>query len=342
MTQFYRQFATLMESAVPLALSLEILEGLTADRPLRRAIANVSREVQQGSTLTDALRRHPKVFSEIAVNLINAGEEGGTLDNALERLAGYVERDSEVREKVRGAMIYPAFILLVAAASVATLLTLVVPTFESLFSASGAALPYSTQVLVDTSDFIGANWTFLIVGGLFGILLLRALYGTDAVRYVTHRVVLRVPVAGRIVRKVAVARLSRTLSSMLGSGVSILDALTASAATSGNQVIERAIQDSRDSVAQGMEISEALARHAVLPKLVSGMVGVGEQTGKLDHMFEKVADFFEREAEAEIDGILKTLEPALVVLVGITLGGIVMAMYLPIFDAIGAIDPVGM
>jgi type IV pilus assembly protein PilC len=238
-------------------------------------------------------------------------------------------------------MIYPAFIMLVALGSVATLLTLVVPTFEGMFAASGAALPYPTQVLVDTSDFIAAHWGLIVAGVLFAVLLLRALYDARPVRYAMHRVVLHVPVVGRLVRKVSIARLARTMASLLGSGIGVLEAFSAAAGTAGNVVIERAIREARESVAKGSDISDALTRHSIIPSLVSGMIGVGEQTGKLDRMFGKVADFYERESQTEIEGLLKMLEPALVVLVGITLGGIVAAMYLPIFDAIGAIDPVG-
>ncbi len=341
MVQFYRQFATLSASGVPLLLGMEILQGLTADRPLRRAIGAVSTAIQQGSTLADALRAHPRVFGEIAVSVIGAGEESGTLETALERLADYVERDQEVRDKVRAALIYPTFIVLVAMGSIAALLALVVPTFESLYATSGTALPYATQLLVDVADFIAEQWALIVPGVLLGILLVRAIYDTAAFRFFAHRIVLKLPLAGRLVRKVSVARLSRTLSSQLGSGVSILEALSCAARTSGNQVIERAILASRDSVARGLDISAALARSEALPPLVANMVGVGEQTGRIDEMFAKVAEFYEREATTEIEGLLKALEPALVVLVGILLGGIVMAMYLPIFDAIGAVDPMG-
>lgn len=341
MVQFYRQFATLQSSAVPLLLSLEILQGLTSDRPLRSAISAASTDIQQGATLADALRRHPRVFSDIAISVIAAGEEGGGLDSSLDRLAFYEERAQQVRDKVRGAMIYPGVIVTVAIGAIAALLTLVVPTFEGMFAASGQELPFATLVLVNASDFLAEYWPYLTVAILLGVLAVRALYGTAPVRMLAHRIVLRVPVAGRLVRKVAVARLSRTLASLLTSGVSILDALTAGARTAGNLVIENAILQSRDDVAQGQEISVALSRHSVLPSLVSGMVGVGEQTGQLDHMLAKVADFYEREVESEVEGLLKALEPVLVVVVGVALGGIVAAMYLPIFDAIGAVDPIG-
>lgn len=341
MVQFYRQFATLQESGVPLLTSLQILSGLMTSGPLRYAVSEVARDIEQGSTLADALRRHPRVFTDLAVSVIEAGEEGGTLDTAFERLAFYMERAHDVRTRVRGAMIYPAVIVLVAVGSIAALLTLVVPTFESVFAASGQALPAPTLVLVATSDFLAANWPFLIAGLLFAVLAGRALYGTRPIRYLVHRSVLRVPIIGRLVRKISVARLSRTIASLLMSGVGILEALAVGARTAGNDVIEGAVRDSRDSVAQGTDLSTALAHTTALPSMVPGMLEVGEQTGRLDYMFSKVADFFEREVEAEIDGLLKALEPTLVVVVGVALGAIVAAMYLPIFDAIGAVDSVG-
>lgn len=341
LTQFFRQFATLQDAAVPLLLSLEILQGLTSDRVLRDALVRVASDVESGSTLTDAMRRHPKVFSNIAVSVIGAGEEGGHLDHALESIADYEERAQEVRERVRSAMIYPMVILVVAAVAVLALLTLVVPTFEGIFRASGQELPFPTQVLVTASEFSMAYWPFGLAAALFMVLVARALYGTAAFRRLAHRVVLRIPILGRLTRKLAVARVSRTLGSLLTSGVSILDALAAGARTSGNMVVETAIMETRESVAAGREISVALSHHPVLPSMVYEMVGVGEQTGRLDEMFNKVAAFFEREVDLEIEGLLKALEPALVVLVGLALGGIVTAMYLPIFDAIGAVDPVG-
>jgi len=326
---------------VPLLTSLQILAGLMTKGPLRSALRGVSKDSEQGSTLGDALRRHPRVFSELAVSVIEAGEEGGTLDTSLERLAFYMERAHDVRTRVRSAMIYPAIIVLVALASIVALLTLVVPTFEGVFAASGQELPAPTLVLVATSDFLAANWALLTAAFLFAVLAGRALYHTRPIRYVVHRVVLRIPVLGRLVRKVSVARLSRTIGSLLSSGVGILEALTVGARTAGNDVVEKAVRDSREAVAGGTDLSTALARASVLPSLVPGMLEVGEQTGRLDMMFAKVADFFEREVESEIDGLLRALEPALVVVVGVVLGAIVAAMYLPIFDAIGAVDSIG-
>ncbi len=339
LVQFSRQFATLIESAVPLLLSLEILQGLADDRALRKALSIVTTQIEAGSTLADALRHHPHVFSDIFVNIVDAGEESGTLDVALTRLADYLERAQAVREKVHGAMIYPMVILLVAVGSVAALLTLVVPTFEGMFAASGVALPYPTLVLVNSSRFLASNWAYFALGVLLTILVSRAIYSADWGRRIAHRILLRIPVAGRLTRKVAVARLSRTLSSLLSSGVPILDAIVAGGRTCGNMVLQDALLRCRENVAVGLGVSDALALEPALPDLLTRMVSVGEQTGRLDSMFAKVATFYEREVDAEVDGLLKALEPMLVVLVGVILGGMVIAMYLPIFDAIGAVDP---
>lgn len=339
LVQFARQFATLIESAVPLILSLEILQGLTDDRPLRDAIADVTSSVQGGSTLADAMRRHPRIFSGIFVSIVDAGEQGGSLDVSLNRLADYLERAQMIRDQVRGAMVYPAVIALVAIGAVVAMLTLVVPTFEGMFAASGMALPFPTLVLVESSRFVADQWQLIVVALLFGILAAKAFYGTAQGERLAHRFLLSVPVVGALVRKVAVARLSRTVASLLASGVSILDALAAAARTAGNIPIQEALMRSRESVAMGSAISPTLGREAILPDLMSRMVGVGEQTGRLDDMFRKVADFYEREVDATVEGLLKALEPMLVVLVGVMLGGMVVAMYLPIFDAIGTVSP---
>jgi type IV pilus assembly protein PilC len=335
--QFARQFATLTESAVPLVLSLEILLGLTEDRPLRQAIATVTEDIQGGATLADSLRRHPKVFSGIFIAVVDAGEEGGTLDVTLNRLADYMERSQEIRDRISGAMVYPIVIASVAVASVVALLTLVVPTFEAMFAASGMALPFATQMLVNASRFLGANLWLFLAGLLAGSLIVKATLDSDGGRRSLHRLVLRLPVLGSLAKKVAVARFSRTIASLLASGVSILDALVAAAKTAGNSAIEDAMLRCRDGIASGKDISSSLTEESILPPLVSRMVGVGEQTGRLGDMFAKVADFYEREVDAQVEGLLKALEPILVVLVGVILGGMVIAMYLPIFDIVGAV-----
>lgn len=341
LVQFARQFATLIEAAVPLLLSLEILQGLTEDRPLRSAIGQVDADIQGGSTLAEALRQHPRVFSSIFVAIVDAGEEGGTLDLSLNRLADYMERAQEIRDRVRGAMIYPAVIAMVAVGAVIAMLTLVVPTFENMFSASGMGLPVPTLVLVTASRFLAAQWALVVVAMLFATLVAKTLYSTQGGRRLTHRILLRLPVAGPLALKVSVARFSRTIASLLSSGVTILDAMAGASRTAGNAVIEDALLRVRERIASGSGVSGPMAVERALPKMLPQMINVGEQTGRLDEMFDKVADFYEREVDADVEGLLKALEPVLVVMVGVILGGMVIAMYLPIFDAIGAVDPVG-
>lgn len=335
LVQFSRQFATLIEAAVPMILSLEILAGLTEDRPLKQALADVTAAVHGGSTLADALRRHPRIFSGIMVAIIDAGEQGGSLDVSLLRLADYLERAQVVRDRVRAAMIYPAVIAAVAVASIVALLVLVVPTFESMFAASGMELPYPTLVLVNSSRFLADQWPFLLVGVLLSILAARAIHDSEPGRRVIHRLALAAPVAGPLVRRVSVARFSRTAASLLSSGVSILEVMSAAARTSGNAVIEGALIRCRESIEAGFGVSGPMAAEPSLPPLLSKMISVGEQTGRLDEMFDKIAEFYEREVDSTVDGLLKALEPVLVVAVGVVLGGMVVAMYLPIFDAVG-------
>jgi type IV pilus assembly protein PilC len=338
LVQFYHQFAALIASGIPLLKALRSMTDLTSDPVLRKTIEVVSRAVEEGDTLAGALRAHPGSFSEIAVNVIAAAEEGGTIDVALVRLADYVERMQAVRDRVQAAMIYPGLIVLVTIGSIVALVTLVVPTFEGLFASAGLELPFATRLLLGLSDLIRGQWMFLVVGLGLAFLTARTALARPSVRYTLDRVVLATPVAGRIVRKVSVARFSRTLASLLESGVPVLSALESAGATTGNRVMEAMLGAVRDAVAKGSDIASALRRHKRLPPLLSDMVGVGEDSGRVDTMLGKVADFYEREVDAEVEGLLKALEPALIVTVGVILSGLVVAMYLPIFDMVTAIE----
>ena len=331
---FARQFATLIDAGVPLVLSLEVVEDLTDDRTLKAALAQVRADVQKGFTLADAMRRHPRVFSEIFVNMVDAGEQGGVLDEILRRLATHLEKSQAVASRVRTALVYPAIVLGVTALAIGILLTFVVPTFETMFAVAGLSLPYPTLVLVRASEFVHTYGLFLVVGLLLVILLVRQVYDTGLGRRFLDGLVLRVPVFGGLVRKSAVARFARTLSSLFSAGVNVLDAIEASARTTGNAVLERRIVQAKDAIAAGHGLSAPLAATGVLPSLLARMVRVGEETGRLDHMLEKVADFYETEVDAAVQGLLKAMEPAFVVVLGIGLGAIVVAMYLPIFDAL--------
>ena len=338
LVQFYHQFAALIGAGIPLLRCLESMTQLTSDPDLKRAVDDVGRSVKEGATLADALRRHPRVFSEIAVSVIDSAEASGSIDVAMKRLADYVERTKAIRDNARAAMIYPGLIVLVTIGAVIALITFVVPTFESLFQASGVSLPLATRVLLSFSDLLTSYWPIMFVGFLLSILAGRAAYATPRVRLVMDRLVLKLPIFGQLMTKVAIARVSRTLASLLMSGVSILEALASASRTAGNGVIENALLQSRETVAKGMDLRWSLSRHPELPQLMSDMVGVGEESGSLDDMLGKVADFYEREVETEVQAILKVIEPTLIVLVGLVLAGLVVAMYLPIFDTVAAID----
>lgn len=338
LVQFYHQFAALIGAGIPLLRCLESMTRLTSDAELKRAIEEVSRSVKEGSTLADALRRHPRIFSEVAVSVIDSAEAGGSIDTAMKRLADYVERTKAIRDNARAAMIYPSLIVLVTIGAIIALITFVVPTFENLFAASGVSLPLATRVLLSFSDFITGYWPFLTAGLLLSVLALRTAYGSPAIRMVVDRVVLKLPVFGSLVTKIAIARTSRTLASLLLSGVGILEALASASRTAGNRVIESALLQARESVAKGVDLSGSLALHSQLPQLMSDMVGVGEESGRLDEMLGKVADFYEREVDTEVQALLKIIEPVLIVIVGVVLAGLVVAMYLPIFDTISTVD----
>lgn len=339
LVQFSRQFAALVGAGIPLLASLDILRSLADDPVIRDALEAMSRDVASGSGLAESMRHHPRVFGEIYVAVVAAGEQGGSLDEALEQMAEHMERMHEVREGIRGAMVYPLVIGAVSTASVVALLAFVVPAFDDMFDSAGLTLPLVTRLLIGTSNLLADHVALLVALVVSLALGGRALARTAGGRRALHRVVLRLPWVGRLARKAAVARLSRTMRSLIHSGVPLLEALETSGRTSGNALVEMGMARVRNEVAAGSPLAPALGRHPIMPALVAQMVGVGEQTGRLAEMFDKVADFFERDVRVEVQGLLKALEPALVVLVGIVLGVMIIATYLPIFDAAGAIGP---
>ena len=338
LVQFYHQFAALIGAGMPLLRSLDTLVSLTADREIKAAIEEVSRSVSEGSTLADALRRHPRIFSEVAVSVIDAAESGGSIDTAMTRLADHVERAKAIRDNARSALIYPSLIVLVTLGAIIALITFVVPTFENLFTMSGVSLPLATRILLGVSDVITTWWPLMVVGLLLSVLGLRTAYAVPHVRLVIDRVILKLPLFGPLVTKIAIARVSRTLASLMAAGVGILDAISSSSRTAGNKVIEEAMVKARGSVERGVDFSGSLSLYPEIPRLMSDMVGVGEQSGRLDIMLAKVADFYEHEVNAEVQGLLKVIEPALIVVIGMVLSGLVVAMYLPIFDMIATVD----
>ncbi len=329
---FTRQFATLVDAALPLLASVEMLASLTTDRALRGALRRVARDINGGASLSDALRAHPRVFPSIYVHMVEAGEVGGTLPQSLQRVAAYLEASQALRERIVGAMVYPAVVLTVAILAVGAILTFVVPVFSQLFESEGVALPFSTSLLLMASTVTRRYWLVVLAAVVGVTLLVRALARTEGGRRWADYLLLRVPLIGGLTRKAAVARLTRAMASMLHSGVMLSDVLLASSRISGNGEVEAAVMNARDSIHAGSDLATPLAKSEILPPLLAQMVKVGEESGRLEEMLDKVADFFEMEVQAAIDGAMKALEPALIVILGVVLGGIVAAMYTPVFD----------
>ncbi|HEY8470999.1 MAG TPA: type II secretion system F family protein [Longimicrobiales bacterium] len=335
---FTRQFATMINSGLPLVQSLDILAKQTESKALRKVIEQVLYDVEAGNTLADSLRKHPKAFSELYVNMVAAGEAGGILDVILLRLATFLEKADALRRKIKGAMIYPAVIMVVAAAAVATLLIFVIPTFENMFASAGVPLPLPTRLVIELSRLLQSYWW--AIGGAIVLLVaaVRQVYKTPAGQLAIDRLLLRIPLIGSLLRKAAIARFTRTLGTLVSSGVSILDGLEITARTAGNRVLHDAIMSARASIAGGETISEPLKRSGVFPPMVVQMINVGEQTGGLDEMLTKIADFYDDEVDSAVEALLAAMEPLMIVVLGVVVGGMIVAMYLPIFDMINAVQ----
>jgi type IV pilus assembly protein PilC len=335
---FTRQFATMINAGLPLVQSLDILATQQANKRAAEKIRAVLSDVESGSTLADAMRRHRDFFSEIYVNMVAAGEAGGILDVILLRLAEYLEASEKLRRKVKGAMFYPATVMGFSGLAIAVLLIFVIPTFAGFFTSAGVALPLPTRIVMGLSDFL-ITWWWAVGAVLAGIVyLFRAYRKTPAGRLTTDRLMLRIPVLGQVLRKAAIARFSRTLGTLVQSGVPILDGLEITARTAGNRVVEDAVMKSRASIAGGETIAEPLKRSTVFPPMVVQMINVGEQTGGLDDMLSKIADFYDEEVDASVGALTSIIEPVMIVFLGAIVGGMVVAMYLPIFDIIKTVE----
>lgn len=336
-SRFTRQFATMISAGLPMVQCLEILGG-QAERPeMRRIINEVRESVSSGTTLSEALARHKKVFDELFTNMVEAGEVGGALDTILVRLAVYREKADQLSRKVKGAMVYPSVVVVVALGVTWAMLTFIVPVFAKMFSGLGAELPEPTQVVLAISGFLSSNVFTLIGGIIVGGLTFRWWVKTDSGRLTFDKFLLKTPMFGTLIRKSAVARFTRTLGTLLQSGVSILDALEITAKTAGNRVIQIAIRKSVVSIAEGDTITAPLKESGVFPPMVTQMIHVGEQTGGLDEMLAKIADFYDEEVDAAVDALTSIIEPVIIVFMGVVIGGILIAMYLPMFDIIGKI-----
>jgi type IV pilus assembly protein PilC len=335
---FTRQFATMINAGLPLVQSLDILAAQQPNKKAAEKIRAVLSDVESGSTLADAMRRHKDFFSEIYVNMVAAGEAGGVLDVILLRLAEYLEAADRLRRKVRGAMFYPVTVLSFAMLAIAALLIFVIPTFAGFFESANVPMPLPTRFVMGLSEFLTSYW-WAVAAALAGIgWLIRAYRQTSDGRLATDRLLLRIPIIGGVIRKAAIARFSRTLGTLVQSGVPILDGLEITARTAGNQVVEDAVMKSRASIAGGETIAEPLKRSDVFPPMVVQMINVGEQTGGLDDMLSKIADFYDEEVDSAVTALTSVIEPIMIVFLGAIVGGMVVAMYLPIFDIIKTVE----
>jgi type IV pilus assembly protein PilC len=332
LVMFTRQFATMIDAGLPLVQCLEIQADQQPNKRFKEILRDVKGEVEQGSTFADSLRKHPKPFDDLYTNLVQAGEIGGILDTILNRLAIYLEKAEALKRKVKGAMVYPATILVVAIGVVILLLVKVIPVFEKMFADFGGTLPAPTQFVVDLSHFM-QQYILLVLAAMVGTVVsfLTARRRSKTFRFRTDAIFLRLPIFGSLLRKVAVARFSRTLGTMISSGVPILDALDICAKTAGNMVIEQGLQRTRTAISEGRTIAEPLEASGVFPGMVVQMIAVGEQTGAMDAMLGKIADFYDDEVDTAVDALTALLEPLMMVFLGGTVGGLLMAMYLPIF-----------
>ncbi len=331
---FTRQFSVMIDAGLPLVQCMEILGKQEPHKNFAAVILKVREDVESGAALADAMKKHPKTFDALYSNMIAAGEAGGILDTILKRLATYIEKSVKLKGEVKSAMIYPVAVIVIAGIVVTAILWKVIPTFASLFSGLGAQLPMPTRVVIALSNYIVAyGWIGIIVIGLMGYAL-KTYYATPGGRHLIDAIMLKLPILGNILRKVAVARFCRTLSTLLASGVPILDGLDITARTAGNAIIEEAVQKVRTSIERGETISAPLKETGVFPSMVVQMINVGETTGALDAMLSKIADFYEEEVDTAVAGLLTLMEPVMIFFLGGIVGGIVIAMYLPIFDLI--------
>jgi len=336
-SRFTRQFATMIGAGLPMVQCLEIMSSQVENKELARIINDVKESVQGGSTLADSLGKHPKVFDPLYANMVEAGEMGGALDTILVRLAVYREKADALVRKVKGALVYPAVISVVAVAVTVAMLVFIVPVFADMFSSLGAELPEPTQVILGISGFLQNNFLYIIFGLICLVTVFLFWVKTPKGHLIFDSTMLKSPIFGNLIRKSSVARFTRTLGTLLSSGVSILDALEITAKTAGNMVISNAIKKSVLSIAEGDTITGPLKESGVFPPMVTQMISVGEKTGGLDEMLQKIADFYDEEVDEAVGTLTSIIEPIVIVVMGIVIGGIMIAMYLPMFDIIGKI-----
>jgi len=331
---FFRQFSVMIDAGLPLVQCLEILAANQENPTFQKTLTGVRTTVEGGATLANAMRQYPKVFDDLTTNMIEAGETGGILDIILQRLAQYVEKAVKLRSAIKSALIYPVAVVSIAVLIVAALLKWVVPIFANLFVGLGVALPLPTRIVVGLSNFVGHFWWFFFVGAGAGVFGLKQILKNPRGRYYFDAMLLKLPIIGLLLRKIAVARFTRTLGTLITSGVPILEGLAITARTSGNAVLEEALMKVRKAIEEGRTIVDPLRECGVFPNMVTQMIGVGEATGAMDAMLQKIADFYEDEVDAATKDMLAMLEPAIIGMLGITIGGIVISLYMPLFSMI--------
>lgn len=332
-----RQLATMIDAGLPLVQCLDILAQQQDNKAMKKTLDDIRQDVEAGSTFSAALKKHPKVFSTLYTNMVEAGEAGGILDTILNRLAAYIEKAMALKKRIKSAMFYPTTIVSVAIVVVVFLLIYVIPTFSQLFANFGASLPLPTRIVLELSRIVRTNILYMVGGALLLGVGVRMYYQTAGGRMRIDSMMLQLPIVGILIRKVAVAKFTRTLGTLVSSGVAILDGLDITARTAGNKVVEEAVQKARTTIAQGKTISEPLGQSGVFPPMVVQMIAVGEQTGALDRMLNKIADFYDEEVDIAVSGLTSLLEPLLVIFLGVVVGGVVIAMYLPIFKLISVV-----
>jgi len=335
---FARQFSTMIDAGLPIIQCLEILHTQQQNKTFQRMIKEVKEQVESGATLAEALKRFPKHFDDLFVNMIAAGEAGGILDAILRRLAAYMEKAAKLKSQVKGAMTYPIVTLIIAVLVLGVILVFVIPVFEEMFADFGGTLPLPTQIVVKASEIVKSKILYIIIGIFIFGFAARKFYATEKGQDIMDDLQLKIPVIGELLRKVAVAKFTRTMGTMLASGVAILEALDIVAKTSGNRTVEKAIYDVRSGIAEGRTMADPLQESGVFPAMVCQMISVGESTGALDAMLEKIADFYDEEVDQAVENLTALIEPFMLVFLGTTIGGLVVAMYLPIFKMAGAVQ----
>ncbi len=335
---FTRQLSTMIDAGLPLIQGLEILASQQENKTFKKILMDTKSDIESGATFADALKKHPKQFDRLFCNMIAAGEMGGILDDVLKRLADYMEKALRLKRKVKGALTYPIIVLAISAVVIGVILIFVIPVFEKMFADFGGALPVPTQMVVNLSNFV-KSYSLLMIGVVaVMVFLFKKYYKTEKGKRIVDRLILKSPVFGPLLKKVAVAKLTRTLGTLIDSGVPILETLNVAAGTAGNKVVEETIYNVRSSISEGRTLAQPLGESGVFPNMVVQMISVGETTGALDQMLNKIADFYDEEVETAVDALTSMIEPFMIVFLGGTVGSIIVAMYLPIFAMAGAVS----